>query len=135
MWRILKWLSMLVERRHQRFRWIYALASLLFFLVALVGVEYGAFWGYFFCAGLLLVHMCYPTFVLWALFTGIWCVITIVYCGMAVLDVLRIVQGDAPHVFLDGDDSLMFLVLLALCIGITWIQLRHRPVRRTQTGY
>ncbi len=118
----------------RRFDWLYLAAALPFFVVALGGAEYGLFWIYFAPALFCVVQFVLPTRFGWGFVTVLYGASAIVCAGMLLTDAGRFVRGEPLSVFLDADDSVMFLVMLAfLCFFAVALQRRRRRPHR-QTG-
>ena len=118
----------------RRFDWLYLAAALPFFVVALGGAEYGAFWIYFAPALVCGVQFVLPTRFGWGLVTVLYGAGAIFCTGILLTDVRRFVRGEPLSVLLDADDSVMFLVMLAfLCFfAVALLTRRRRP--HGQTG-
>lgn len=117
----------------RRFDWLYLAAALPFFVVALGGAEYGAFWIYFAPALVCAVQFVLPTKLGWGFVTVLYGVSAILCTGILLTDVWRFVRGEPLSVLLDADDSVMFLVMLAfLCFfAVALLSRRRRPQRQT----
>ena len=119
----------------RRFDWLYLAAALPFFVVALGGAEYGAFWIYFAPTLVCVVQFVLPTRFGWGLVTVLYGVSAILCTGILLTDVWRFVRGEPLSVLLDADDSVMFLVMLALLcfFAVAFLTHRRRPHRKTRT--
>ena len=117
-----------------RFDWLYLAAALPFLVVALGGAEYGAFWIYFAPALVCVVQFVLPTRFGWGFVTVLYGVSAILGTGILLIDVWRFVRGEPLSVLLDADDSVMFLVMLALLcfFAVALLTRRRRP--HGQTG-
>ena len=111
------------ERRSQEAKWLFALAAVPAALFAMVGIAYGAFFLYAPIAALCIVQIFYPTLFGWAAVTAIAWAAFGSYAYLAVTDVMRIIGGDRPSVFLNDSDTFWFVVLIAImgcaAIGLT----------------
>jgi hypothetical protein len=117
----------------RRFNWLYLAASLPFVLVATWGAEYGATWIYLVPALVTVVQFFFPTRLGWGLVTALYGGAVALYTGLAVADLWRLAIGEPLDLFLDADDSVWFLVMLAflyvLLVGLVvsspWSKKRH----------
>jgi hypothetical protein len=95
-------------------RLVYLAAALPFLAFALLGAEYGAFGLYLAPAVLCAVQFFFPTTLGWTLITVLYGSAVLLYTWLALADLWRLMRGEAVSLFLDSDDSLAFLFLLAL---------------------
>jgi hypothetical protein len=117
----------------RRFNWLYLAASLPFVLFAAWGAEYEATWIYLAPALVTVVQFFFPTRLGWGLVTVLYGGVVVLYTGLAVADLRRLAIGESLELFLDADDSVWFLVMLAflyvLLVGLVvsspWSKRRH----------
>ena len=76
---------------------------------------------------LCLVQFLYPTIFLWGIFFIIFLSGSAVYSFLLITDIYKIIVGIRPSTLLDIDDSVVFILLLAILIGITYILFISRP--------
>jgi hypothetical protein len=76
---------------------------------------------------LCLVQFFYPTIFLWGLFFIIFLSGSAVYCFLFLFDIYKLIIGLRPSALLDVDDSVVFILLLAILIGITFVLFVSRP--------
>jgi hypothetical protein len=116
-------------RRTQEAKWLFALAAIPAALFAIVGIAYGAFFLYAPIAAMCIIQMFYPTFFGWAVVALIAWGAFASYAYLAVLDLVRLLGGDQPSLFLNSSDTFGFLILLgilgAVAAGLTF----KRPKR------
>jgi hypothetical protein len=94
-------------------RLVYLVVALPFLAFSVLGAEYGAFWLYLAPAVLCAVQFVFPTKLGWTLITVLYGSAVLLYTWLAVADLWRFASGENVSVFLDADDSLAFLLLLA----------------------
>ena len=116
-------------RRAQEAKWLFALAAVPATLFAIVGLAYGAFLMYAPIAAVCIAQLFYPTLFGWAAVTLIAWVAFGSYAYLAVLDVARIVAGEHPRVFLNMDDTFVFLMLVGI-LGVIAIGLSFKRPKR-----
>jgi hypothetical protein len=116
-------------RRNGKRSLVYLIAAVLFGVIGLAGLQYGALPLYLLPAIICATQFVYPTPLGWAL------VFTPVMAGTAlwafalVRDLVWLALGRRPSVLLDLDDSVVFVVLLSVCIAIALVLFRVRPGR------
>lgn len=117
-------------KRDQKGSWIYLFAAMLFVLFGVVGGEYGAFWVYFPAAMLCFAQFFYPTLIVWGTFVTAFLLITGELLFSSIKDIIIISTGGSPSILTDFDDSLFFLLYLALLIAICYGMIKYRPKKR-----
>jgi len=76
---------------------------------------------------LCLVQFFYPTIFLWGLFFIIFLLGSAVYFFLLLSDIYKLIIGLRPAALLDVDDSVVFILLLAILIVITFVLFVSRP--------
>jgi hypothetical protein len=107
--------------------WIFLIAAVPWVLTALFAYEYGGFYFYIVPAVLCLVQYFYPTRFLWGCFFGIFTLAAVVYTGFFAVDLVRIIIGAQPDVFVDLDDSVMVLMFWSVLVFVPLFLFTHRP--------
>ena len=108
---------------------VYLVAAVLFAVIGLAGLEYGALPAYLLPAFICATQFTYPTPLGWGL------VFIPVTFGAALWtfalarDLVWLVLGRRPSVLLDLDDSVVFLAALFITIVVAVILYRVRPRR------
>jgi hypothetical protein len=125
-------LAMLFERRSQPARWLLVVAAIPLILVALVGVQYGAFWPYAMLAGVCVLQFGYPTMVGWGICLAIFVGGAIVYAFALAAEIVRVASSQPPRIFLNPTDTAvvvaLFAILVLLCAGLLVIKPKRRSV-------
>jgi hypothetical protein len=99
-------------------------------MFALVGVEYGATLAYSFPALICGIQFFRPTLIGWYLIFLTVLTGCVIYGFMMVQDFLRKMGGSEANILVDGDDSIVFSLLVAVLIGlVAWLWL-VRPGKR-----
>lgn len=119
-------------RRSQGAKWLFAVAAVPATLFAIVGIAYGAFFLYAPIAALCIVQIFYPTLFGWAAVTVIAWAAFGSYAYLALTDLVQILGGERPSVFLNESDAFWFLVLIGIlgCVAVG-LSLK-RPKRAAQ---
>ena len=123
----MKILRYLFGRKKIKQRWIYLVAAIPFTLFALIGIEYGAFPMYIVPAVLCIVQFFYPNIFLWGLFFAALTAGAAAYSFALIKDVIKILNGQNTGVFVDADDAVGFLLLVAILILLAITIFHTRP--------
>jgi len=114
-------------RRSRRGFWIYLLAALPFALFSAAGSEYCAFLLYLFPLGACLIQAAWPTLLGWLAVLSIYLTGFALYLVEFIRDLWSIFGGGIPRIFVDFNDSAVFigglLVLAAISAGLAY----YRP--------
>lgn len=108
---------------------LYLVCGLLFLGIGVVGAEYGAFLLYLVLSLVCAIQFAYPTALGWAFAFAPVAFVSALWALALVRDLARLALGKPLSVLLDFDDSAIFLLTLALCIGATAWMYRLRPRR------
>jgi hypothetical protein len=119
----------LICRRQQKARWIFIVASLPLFLFALMGLQYGAFFVYFGLGIICLWQVFYPTLIGWAFILLVFMGGASLYLIETVKDIIKIVSGERPNIFVDFDDSMFFGIVILLILVVAVVLIKAKPVR------
>jgi nicotinamide riboside transporter PnuC len=107
----------------------YLLFALPLLLIALVGLQYGAFPLYAAPVVICIFQFFRPTMIGWLLIFLPCVAMCFAWLFGLVRDLAYIIIGARPSILLDLDDSLVFLVALALFLGFSWWLWRIRPAQ------
>jgi hypothetical protein len=110
----------------------YLAASLPLLLIAIAGLQYGAFPLYAAPAVICLVQLFRPTMVGWLLIFIPYFVMSAAWVFGLARDLVRISTNQNPGILLDLDDSIVFLGLLVISLGLCFWLWRVRP--KFETG-
>lgn len=116
----------------RRGSWIYLVASIPLLAFALAGWEYGAFWGYFVLAIVCISQFFRPMKPVWLFLFVVYSAGSVIYLGLLLSDVGRILAGARPTVLVDADDSFVFGLLVVFLIGVSYGLFRIRPIFRRE---
>ena len=108
-------------------RWIFLVAFVLFTLVALIGADYGAFLIYMVPAMLCILQYFYPRILVWGILFVIFLLGSVMYSCLLIADIYRLVVGVRPWTLVDVNDSVVFILLSAIVVGITFVVFVSRP--------
>ncbi len=122
-----KVLYYLFKKSPMRRQWIFIIACIPFVLFGLIGAQYGAFFLYMIPGGLCIIQFFYPTIFLWGLFFIIFLSSSATYLFILLTDIFKLFNGLRPSALLDIDDSVVFILLLLILIGITFVLFFSRP--------
>ena len=124
---VLKIGHFLFDRRQQKGRWLFVLASLPFLIFALIGREYGAFPLYIIPAVICIVQLFYSTMFSWIIIFSLYFIGSSVYVFLLIGDIVKIIKKVRPEALLDFDDSVVFILLVIILVVVTLGLLRYRP--------
>jgi hypothetical protein len=105
----------------------YLAASLPLLLIAIAGLQYGAFPLYAAPAVICLVQFFRPTMVGWLLIFIPYFVLSAAWAFGLARDLVLISINQNPGILLDLDDSIVFLGLLVISLGLCFWLWRVRP--------
>jgi|SRR5581483_427248 len=111
----------LIKRRSQMARWPFLLAAVPLMILALIGVAYGEYGGAILWVILILaclVQTIYSTLLGWGVVFLVFLIGLGSYAYTLGADLLRVVRGERPHVFLGPDDTIAFLAIFGLLIVV-----------------
>lgn len=109
----------------------YLLFALPLLLLALVGLQYGAFPLYAAPVVICIFQFFRPTMIGWLLIFLPCVAMSIAWLFGLVRDLAYIITGAKPSILLDLDDSLVFLFTLAMFLGFCWWLWKIRPTQPT----
>ncbi len=100
----------------------YLLLALPLLLIALIGSQYGAAALYAVPAIICILQFFRPTFIGW-LFVFLPCAgMTLVWSGGLLIDIIKIMTKQHPSILLDSNDSIVFIIALAVFVGLSiWL--------------
>jgi len=126
-----KWV--LFEKRTQPLRWLFLIVALPFLALSLPN-EYST--QIYALPGLLCIFQFFvPTLAGWALIFAGFATVVAVYSYAFVADLIQIHSGQGASIFLDADDSVVFVLFYLLLVVATVFLYRARPrVKVKQTN-
>jgi hypothetical protein len=106
---------------------VYLLVAFPWAFIALMGIEYGAFSLYMIPVVICITQFCWPTMIGWWL-VFLPCVVVSIAGGCGLFfDLVKIMLKERPEILLDFDDSVFFLVGLAVFFGLCCWLWRVQP--------
>lgn len=120
----------LIRRNGER-SLVYLIAAALFAVIGLAGIQYGALPAYLLSAIICTTQFAYPTPLGWGLVFAPVMTAAALWAFALARDLVWLALGRRPSVLLDVDDSVVFLVLLSVCIAMVLVLYRVRPRRTT----
>jgi hypothetical protein len=96
-------------------------------LIALVGLQYGAFLLYATPVVICIIQFFRPTMLGWLLVFIPCAAMSVAWLFGLIRDLIKISKNSKPSILLDFDDSLVFLITLAVFIGLCYWLWHVRP--------
>ena len=120
-----------LNKKDIKYSWIYLLAALPLFLLALVSLHYNALsvTGYLVLGTVNVIQFLRPTIVGWAICFLIYLVSAIGYSYLIVTDAIKLFSSEPPSALVDIDDTLVFSLLFGYIVVILLMQWRIRPFK------
>ena len=93
-----------------------------------MGFQYGAFFVYFGLGIICLLQVFYPTLIGWAFILLLFLAGASLYLIQVVKDIIKIILGERPDIFVDLDDSLFFGIVISLILVVAFVLIKSKPV-------
>ena len=119
--------TILFDLRHQPLRWIFLVAALPFLFLAVLGIEYGAFFMYLVPSVLCVIQFLFPTLLGWFIVLVFCISACAVYGYVLAIDVLKLLSDQRPDKLINGTDATVFIVGFAVLLAISVILWVARP--------
>lgn len=119
--------AILFDRRHQPLRWVFLIAVLPFLFLALLGIEYGAFFMYIVPSVLCVIQFLFPTLLGWFIVLALYISACAVYGYVLGIDVLKLLNDQRPDKLINGTDATVFIVGFIVLLAISVVLWAARP--------
>lgn len=103
------------------------IAVLPFLFLALLGIEYGAFFMYIVPSVLCVIQFLFPTLLGWFIVLALYISACAVYGYVLGIDVLKLLNDQRPDKLINGTDATVFIVGFIVLLAISVVLWAARP--------
>ncbi len=117
----------LIAPRSRRLSWCYLVLVLPILFLAVGGYTYGGFVFYSILVMIVVGQFLYPTLLGWSVTALFFAVATALYSYVLARDIVYLSMGRRPQALVNLEDTVGFLILLAVVAGLLALAIKIRP--------